>query len=236
LDHRVTRVHDSLRKELLQEILDGDHPPGQRLPRETALSEERGLSRTAVRAAVEDLRKLGILEVRHGYGQLVRPDHDWNVLDDEVLVAIVTARRLDLVGELIDCQALLEPAAAALAAERATDAGVAELASRLEAVVSAAGGRRRSGAALDDPVVKAEIDFHRTLARLTGNRPLHRMLAPVGTALALARHELAPGQEDALIRALRKTLRAVEARDAEAARKSVEARVAAARRWLKRAG
>ena len=71
---------------------------------------------------------------------------------------------------------------------------------------------------------------------MTGNRPLQRMLAPVGTALALARHELAPGEEEALVRALRRSLRAIEARDPDAARKSVEARVATARRWLKRAG
>jgi DNA-binding FadR family transcriptional regulator len=84
--------------------------------------------------------------------------------------------------------------------------------------------------------VRAEIEFHRTLARMTGNRPLERMLAPVGTALALARHELAGGEEEALVRALRRTLRAIEARDPEAARKSVDARVTAARRWLKRVG
>lgn len=220
--------------ELLHEIVDGEYAPGEQLPSEVGLSRERNVSRTRVRGAVEDLRKLGILEVRHGVGQFVRPVEDWHVLDVEVVSAVLAVRRLDLVGEIIDCQAMLEPPGAALAAERASDAG--ELAGRLDAVVRAAGRRRRRGAALEDPVVRAEIEFHESLARMTGNRPLQRMLAPVGTALALIRHELAPDQEEALIRALRRTLRAVEARDAEAARKSVEARVAAARRWLKRAG
>jgi DNA-binding FadR family transcriptional regulator len=223
-------------RDLLQEILEGELPPGEWLPSEVRMSEERDVSRTTVRGAVEALRKLGILEVRHGRGQCVRAEEDWDVLDEEVLAAIMGARRLDLVREILDCQAMLEPSAAALAAQRATDAAVAELASRHEELVRATGGRRRRGAALEDPVVAAEIEFHRSVARMAGNRPLQRMLMPIGTALALARRELAAGEEEALVRALRRTLRAIEARDPEAARKSVEARVTAARRWLKRAG
>lgn len=230
----MTRLRDDVIHTIMQRVLDGDYVPGQWLT-ETPLSEELGVSRGVVREAVAALERRGILHVRHGRGQTPLPEESWDLLDAEVLAAIVAAPRLDLVGELVDCQALLEPPAAALAAERATDESAAELASRLDAVVSAAGGRRRRVAALADPVVTAEIDFHRTLARMTGNRPLQRMLAPVGTALALARHELAAGEEEALVRALRRTLRAVEKRDPEAARKSVEARVAAARRWLKRA-
>jgi DNA-binding FadR family transcriptional regulator len=223
-------------RDLLQEILEGELPPGEWLPSEVRMSEERGVSRTTVRGAVEALRKLGILEVRHGRGQCVRAEEDWDVLDEEVLAAIMGARRLDLVREILDCQAMLEPSAAALAARRATDAAVEELASRHEELVRAAGGRRRRGGALEDPVVAAEIEFHRSVARMAGNRPLQRMLMPIGTALALARRELAAGEEEALVRALRRTLRAIEARDPEAARKSVDARVTAARRWLKRAG
>jgi GntR family transcriptional regulator, galactonate operon transcriptional repressor len=185
---------------------------------------------------ISALKARGIVEVRHGRGQRVLPEEEWDLLDDQVLAAIVTARRLDVVSEIVECQAMLEPAAAALAAERATDEAVQELADRHQEVVRAAGDRRRRGAALDDPVVVAEIEFHRSVARMAGNRPLQRMLRPVGTALALARHELAAGEEEALVRALRRTLRAIEARDPEAARKSVEARVTAARRWLKRAG
>jgi DNA-binding FadR family transcriptional regulator len=223
-------------RDLLQEILEGELPPGEWLPSEVRMSEERDVSRTTVRGAVEALRKLGILEVRHGRGQCVRAEEDWDVLDEEVLAAIMGARRLDLVREILDCQAMLEPSAAALAAQRATDAAVEELASRHEELVRAAGGRRRRGGALEDPVVAAEIEFHRSVARMAGNRPLQRMLMPIGTALALARRELAAGEEEALVRALRRTLRAIEARDPEAARKSVDARVTAARRWLKRAG
>jgi DNA-binding FadR family transcriptional regulator len=232
----VTRLRDEVTETIQQHVIDGVYTPGEWLPREVGLSEKLEVSRGVVREAIAALERRGILEVRHGRGQRVRPEDEWDVLDPNVLAAIVAAPRLDLVGEIVDIQAMLEPSAAALAAERATDESVAELAARHEAVVSAAGGRRRRGTVLDDPVVKAEIEFHKTLARMAGNRPLQRMLMPIGTALALARHELAAGEEEALVRALRRTLRAIEARDPEAARKSVAARVTAARRWLKRAG
>jgi DNA-binding FadR family transcriptional regulator len=235
LDHYVTRKYELLMKDLLQEVVDGDHPPGTQLPREVQLSEDRKVSRGVVREAIEGLRKLGIVEVTHGRGQWVRSEEEWAVLDAHVLAAIVAVRRADVLGEIVDCQAMIEPAAAALAAERASDEAVGELAEAHAAVVRAA-SRRRRPVAMEDPLVLAEIEFHRRLARMTRNRPLQRMLAPVGTALALARHELAAGDEEALVRALRRTLRAIEARDPEAARKSVEARVAVARRWLKRAG
>jgi DNA-binding FadR family transcriptional regulator len=232
----VTRLREEVTETLQQRVIDGVYVPGEWLPREVGLSEALDVSRGVVREAIAALERRGILEVRHGRGQRVRPEEEWDVLDPNVLAAIVAAPRLDLVGEIVDIQAMLEPPAVALAAARATNESLAELAARHEAVVTAAGGRRRRGAVLDDPVVKAEIEFHKSLARMTGNRPLQRMLAPVGTALALARHEFASGEEEALIRSLRRTLRAIEARDAEAARKSVEARVNAARRWLKRAG
>jgi DNA-binding FadR family transcriptional regulator len=232
----MTRLHESLTSDLLEDILDGKYAIGEWLPSEVRLSEERHATRTTVRGAIATLERRGVLYVRHGRGQRVEPEEAWDLLDADVLAAIVGARRLDLVGEIVECQALLEPSAAAHAAERATDAGIAELAAALEAVARASDGRRpRSGRALEDPVVKAEIEFHRALAQMIGNRPLQRMLAPIGTAVALARHELAAANDEALVRALRRTLKAIEARDPAAARKSVEARVTAARRWLKRA-
>ena len=220
---------------ILQRVADGELAPGEWLPSEERLKDELGISRGVARETISALKERGIVEVRHGRGQRVLQEAEWDLLDAQVLAAVVTARRLDLVREIVECQALLEPDAAALAAGQATDAATQELAGRHAAIVSAA-ATRRHGAALQDPLVVAEIGFHHALGRMTGNRPLERMLAPVGTALALARHELAPGEEEALVRALRRMLRAIEARDADAARKCVEARVAAARRWLKRAG
>jgi DNA-binding FadR family transcriptional regulator len=231
----VTRKYEQLTKDLLHEILDGEYQPGEQLPSEVRLSEARGVSRGVVREAIEALRKLGFVDVTHGRGQWVRADEHWELLDSGVLAVILSAQRLDLLREIVDCQAMLEPAVAALAAERASDTAIAELAEAHAAVVRVAARRRRT-VADEDALVLAEIQFHRTLARMTGNRPVERMLAPVVRALALVRHELAAGQDEALVRSLRRSLRAIEARDPEAARKSVEARVAAARRWLKRVG
>jgi DNA-binding FadR family transcriptional regulator len=237
LDHPVTRLHETMTRRMLQRIADGELAPGTWLGREKKLAEELQVSHGVARETIMALKERGVVDVRHGRGQWVLPEEEWHLLDPQVLAAIVTARRLDIIREIVECQAMLEPAAAALAAERGTDAAIKELAARHEAVVQAARGRREP-VALEDPLVRAEVEFQKALAAMTGNRPLQRMLAPIDTALALSRHELAAGEkeEQALVRALRRTLRAIEAHDADAARKSAEARVAAARRWVKRAG
>lgn len=235
MDHHVTRLHQTAMETIVQRVVDGELAPGEWLASEERLKDELRISRGVVRETISALKERGIVEVRHGRGQRVLPEEEWDLLDAQVLAAIVTARRLDVVRELVECQALLEPAAAALAAERASDEAIAELEARHADVVRAAGARRH-GVALQDPLVGAEIAFHRSLAQMTRNRPLQRMLAPIATALALVRHELAAGDEEALVRALRRTLRAIKGRDAEAARTSAEARTAAARRWLNAAG
>jgi DNA-binding FadR family transcriptional regulator len=230
----VTRLHQTAMEAILQRVADGELAPGDWLASEERLKDEHGISRGVARETIFALKERGIVEVRHGRGQRVLPEDEWNLLDTQVLAAVIAARRIDLVQEIVECQAMLEPAAAALAAGRASGEAIEELASRHSAAARAAGGRRH-GIARQDPLVVAEIAFHRTLGRMTGNRPLQRMLAPIHTALALTRHELAAGEDDALVRVLGRTLRAVRARDPEAARKSVEARIAQTRRWLKRA-
>jgi DNA-binding FadR family transcriptional regulator len=230
----MSRLHEAIVEDILQRVADGKLAPGEWLGSEDRIKDERGISRGVAREAIFALRERGILEVRHGRGQRVLPEEKWNLLDPQVLVAVIAAGRLDLVDEVVECRALLEPPAVALAAKRASRADIAQLGRDHETVVDAAGARRR-GVPLEDPLVAAEIAFHRTVVRMTGNRPLQRMLDPVHTALAVARHELAAEEREALVRSLRRTLKALEARDVEAARKSAEAGIAQARRWLKRA-
>ena len=230
----MTRLHQTAMEQILQRIADGDLKPGEWLASEVGLQTEHGVSRGVARETIWALSERGLLEVRHGRGQRVLPEEDWDLLDDKVLVALVTARRIDLLRELVECRALLEPQAITLAVERASERQRAELATSHAAVQDAV-RRRRHPLALADPLVQAEVTFHRALARMTGNRPLQRMLEPVHVGLAAARHELAPEEREPVVRVLGRTRKAVEAGDSEAARKSVAAGITQMRRWLARA-
>src|SRR5215218_7463982 len=94
---------------ILQRVVDGAIEPGEWLPREVDLAEQYGVSRGVIREAVQALRERGLVDVRHGRGQWVLPEEHWDLLDVQVLQAVVTARRLDLLSEIVECRRLLEP-------------------------------------------------------------------------------------------------------------------------------
>ena len=123
---------------ILQRVVDGELVPSQWLPSEERLKDELGISRGVVRETISALKERGILEVRHGRGQRVLGEEEWDLLDAHVLGAIVTGRRFDLVREIIECQGMIAPAAGALAAGRASDHAIEELEDRHAAVVRAA--------------------------------------------------------------------------------------------------
>ncbi len=91
-------------RDLLEEaILEGELKPGERL-RAEALAQRFGTSRTPIREALLQLEGQGLVEVEPNRGAVVRAFDRDDLLD------------------LYEVRALLEPAAAALAATRATDA------------------------------------------------------------------------------------------------------------------
>lgn len=52
-------------------IMDGEFPPGTKLPSEARITEEYGLSRVTVRTAIKLLESQGLVDVRHGSGTYV---------------------------------------------------------------------------------------------------------------------------------------------------------------------
>ena len=63
-------AHDIV-AELTQRILLGQLVPGEKLPSESAIVREQGVSRTVVREAISKLQASGLVETRHGIGTFV---------------------------------------------------------------------------------------------------------------------------------------------------------------------
>ncbi|HEX5146033.1 MAG TPA: GntR family transcriptional regulator [Conexibacter sp.] len=63
-------VRDVIAREL---ILNGEVPPGEKLPSEHQLSARYGVSRVTVRAALHGLREAGLISIRQGVGATVLP-------------------------------------------------------------------------------------------------------------------------------------------------------------------
>jgi DNA-binding FadR family transcriptional regulator len=97
-----------------------------------------GVSRTVVREATKVLAAKGMVESRSKRGTVILPRSEWRLLDPDVL-AWLTETGLDpeFLRSMFEVRKIIEPAAARLAAERATPAELDEIRSALDAMATA---------------------------------------------------------------------------------------------------
>ncbi|MEV7809717.1 FadR/GntR family transcriptional regulator [Streptomyces flaveolus] len=206
-------------------IVSGALRPGDRLPKESELAAELGLSRNSLREAVRALSLIRILDVRQGDGTYVTS------LDPQLLLEamsfVVDFHRDDTVLEFLAVRRILEPTATALAAPR-IDAGQLDA---LEAQLDALGA---------DPsveqLVAADLEFHRGIVQSAGNSVLCSLLDGLSGPTTRARIWRGLTQEDAVGRTLREhraILGALRDRDAEAARSWATVHIASVEQWLR---
>src|SRR6478609_10125483 len=111
-------------------IASGEWGPGTRLPREGDLAKQFGLSRNSLREAVRALSVARVLEVRQGDGTYVSSLEPGELL--EPTLAATDLLRGRTVLELFEVRRMLEPEAAAVAAQRADEDVIAGLGRELE--------------------------------------------------------------------------------------------------------
>jgi GntR family transcriptional regulator len=70
----VVPLYYQVERDLASSITDGTLAPGSQLPSEEELVRKYGVSRTTVRKAVEQLGRLGLIEIRRGRGTFVRAE------------------------------------------------------------------------------------------------------------------------------------------------------------------
>jgi len=137
-------------------ILDGSLEPGAKLPSETELIGEYGVSRTVVREAVTRLRAEGLVETFQGRGSFVLAIPE----PTPFRVEASAIRNHHDVLAIIDFRLGVESEAAYLAAASRSIEAAEQVRVALEAF-SAAG---------PDEAVEADFTFHRSIAAATGNR------------------------------------------------------------------
>ncbi len=115
---RIQAVLRTLGSEIAQDLI----PVGSTLPPEHDLESRFGVGRGVVREAIKTLAAKGLVSVRPRHGTHVRPRGDWSLLDRDVLSWLISKEEpnRDLLLALQEVRLIIEPAAAALAAERAT--------------------------------------------------------------------------------------------------------------------
>jgi DNA-binding FadR family transcriptional regulator len=209
-------VHRGVVDTLARRIMSGRIRPGEGLPNTQDLSAELGVSRSALREAIKVLGAKGMLEVKPRTGTRVLPRSSWNLMDPELLGWCGPSLDADLVRSLLECRQLIEPGAAALAAQRATNTQLAAIEAALE--------RMAQAPSLDERV-EADLDFHVAVLRASGNLFLAQWGLTVSSVL-LAAFRLSTGAADsydAAFSAHRDVVEAIRLRDAPSADRGMRA-------------
>ena len=177
----LTRVNasaslaDRVAAVLTEEIRGGRWPVGSKLPTETTLVQELGVSRTVVREAISRLRTTGLVESRQGSGVFVlKPSTA--PLDLSMDETFGHAPEIKVkVLQIVEVRRPVEAEAAGLAAERATDADIDAIRDALTALdeAVAAGGDG----------VEQDLGFHRTIADASRNPVLAETVRYLGEVM-----------------------------------------------------
>jgi GntR family transcriptional regulator, transcriptional repressor for pyruvate dehydrogenase complex len=208
-------------------IVSGALRPGDRLPKESELAAELGLSRNSLREAVRALSLIRILDVRQGDGTYVTSLDPQLLL--EALSFVVDFHRDDTVLEFLAVRRILEPAATAMAATRISESELDVLSAQLDAL-----GPQPSV----EELVAADLEFHRGIVQSSGNSVLCSLLDGLSGPTTRARIWRGLTQEGAAERTREQhqaIVDAITARQPDLARSWAMIHVAGVEEWLRRA-
>jgi GntR family transcriptional repressor for pyruvate dehydrogenase complex len=134
-------VPDEVFDQVLDEVVEGEIGAGEPLPSERRLAEVLGVSRPAIREALQRMAQTGLVEVRHGGATTVRDFRRYAGLD---LLPRLLVRRGELDPEVarsvLEARLAIGPAVAALAAQRGGPVLAAALTDVLDALAESEAG------------------------------------------------------------------------------------------------
>ena len=162
-----------------RDIVNGKYAAGEILPFEEEFVEKLDVGRGVIREAIRVLAAKGLVETRPKRGTQVLPSSMWQLLDPEILFWRI-GQDFDpkFLRDLTDLRSMIEPAACALAAERASDPEL-----QLIAALT-----RELNYAKDDELAFIEVDlkFHRTIMQSTHNDILVQIGVAIESVLRLS--------------------------------------------------
>lgn len=150
--------------EQIKELIStGEWKPGDKIPPEIELAKMMGVSRVSIRAAMQKLVGLGIIERRQGKGTIVcnlAGEHQINGL---VSMLVLDPPDLQAMNEF---RMIIECGAAELAAKRCNDDTIVKLQKNLEMM--------KEKSRLGEDTAEIDVDFHMLIAQATDNPMVQR--------------------------------------------------------------
>ncbi|HEX4658872.1 MAG TPA: FadR/GntR family transcriptional regulator [Streptosporangiaceae bacterium] len=160
---RVPKMAELVASRLRKQIIDGDLLEGDSLPSEAVLMQQFGVSRPTLREAYRVLESEALITVRrgaHGGARVHVPDSDVVAR----YAALVLEYQSVTLRDVYRARVVLEPACAAMAAERRP-------AANLDQLWAAVADAERS---VDDPLrfIEQQTSFHKLLVSASGNQTM----------------------------------------------------------------
>lgn len=179
-DGRARRkLSDHLLLDLTRQIVRGSSNVGDTLPTVNELADQYQVSPPVVRECLQNLAADGLVRVQQGKRTEVLDEDHWNVLSETVREAFrLEGRAHELTRQFYEVRDILEKSSVALAAERFTDAHLAQLQNCVTRM-------RQLATAQNLPaLLKEDRLFHDTIARMAGNTVLRQITRALHEHLA----------------------------------------------------
>jgi len=163
------RLSDAVVEQLKALLVGHELKPGDKLPPERQLCALFQVGRPSVREAIRTLSVMGFLDVRPGDGVYVKdPDADLYLAGFQESFRFLLDMRTKTLFEVAELRTIIETQTGSLAANIAGKEDIKLLEEKIENL------RRH----LDNPqlYLEEDLEFHRTIARLTGNTVIYRVI------------------------------------------------------------
>ncbi len=166
-----TRLHEQVARTLSLKIIRREYEPLSLLPNEDELCQQFDVSRTVIREAIRFLDAKGLVQVRPRIGTRVCDPAEW-ILNDTLLLRwrIESELEADLIKDLVELRSMIEPMAASLTAERASDEEIG--------LLRKAFADMQAATSLDVQI-EADMRFHLAILEACGNELVVSSLRPV---------------------------------------------------------
>jgi DNA-binding FadR family transcriptional regulator len=170
------RAVDTIGRWIANDTFSPDAP----MPTEPELAASLGVSRATVRDAIKVLSGKGLVRTARRYGTRVLPVEDWNLLDGDVIAWHRNdhPRMRRIFSETTELRTIMEPAAAALAAERATP-------DHIETILDAAYAMHPEEGDIE-ALFEADCRFHVTILDATRNQVMRQLRQIIVTMLRVS--------------------------------------------------
>lgn len=214
------RLSTKVIQEIINDIDNGTHQAGDKLPSEYELIERFGVSRTVIREVIANLRANNLIETRQGKGAFVlrKPSIDRFQLKES------DASSDDKLGYILDLRIAIEAETALMAAKNRTTKDLEQ--------IKAAICEMESMINKGQPTLQADLNFHYAIARASKNPHFLGLLKYIDSCLVPEKQIIPITRKIQALKEHEQICHAIEQSDPDAARAAMRLHLSSTRERL----